>query len=258
MKVIIAPDKFKGSLSSFGVCEAIAAGIRQRWPDAEILFFPMADGGDGFAAVMKHYLHTSTIACSSADPLGRTIQVSYEWSAADRTAIIEMAAASGIVLLKPYERNPLRTSTYGTGLLMNDAMQRGAKKILLGLGGSATNDGGLGILAALGYEVKYTEGNDAVTAADGAKVTADSAAKNIAAIDAPNGESLQYVRSIVPPSSAGSFPSLLIACDVQNPLYGPQGAAYIYAPQKGANPAQVEELDRGLRNYAAVIQKQTG
>src|ERR1043165_4455930 len=117
MKIIIAPDKFKGSLSTFEVCHAIRDGIREVDDSVEIFLFPMADGGDGFAAVMKFYLHTDTVECSTVDPLGKNIKASYEWNAETKTAIIEMAVASGLVLLKDNERDPLKTSTAGTGIL---------------------------------------------------------------------------------------------------------------------------------------------
>jgi glycerate kinase len=235
MKVIIAPDKFKGSLTSIEAAAAIAAGILQVDSKANIVSFPMADGGDGFAAVMQHYLHTETVACLSADPLGRPMRAAYQWSAADKTAIIEMAVASGLVLLQPHERNPLKTSSYGTGLLVKDAIARGAVKIILGLGGSATNDAGTGILAALGFELNDSVGN----------------------VLEGRGEDLALIQSIVPPAFLPAV-DFQIACDVQNPLYGPQGAAYIYAPQKGADPVQTEQLDKGLRHFAAIIEKQTG
>src|SRR5258708_10480721 len=148
MKIIVAPDKFKGSLTSFEVCHAIAEGIKQADKTAKVFLFPMADGGDGFSEVMKYYLQTNTIDCKTVDPLGRNIAVSYQWNPKSKTAIIEMAVASGLVLLKQEEINPLKTSTYGTGLLVRDAIDRGAKKIILGLGGSATNDAGTGILSA--------------------------------------------------------------------------------------------------------------
>jgi glycerate kinase len=158
MKIIIAPDKFKGSLTSFEVCHAIAEGIRQADETAAFFLFPMADGGDGFAEVMKHYLQTSTIDCTTVDPLGRNIQASYQWSSKSKTAIIEMAVASGLVLLKQEERDPLKTSAYGTGLLIKDSIDKGAEKIILGLGGSATNDAGTGILSALGFQFEDAGG----------------------------------------------------------------------------------------------------
>ena len=235
MKIIVAPDKFKGSLSSFEACNSIAAGIRLSCPDCTVESFPMADGGDGFAVVMKHYLQTETVYCSAVDPLGRTIPARYEWRAADKTAIIELAVASGLVLLSPSERNPLKTSTYGTGLLIKDALQKGATKIILGLGGSATNDAGAGILTALGFTLKDAGG----------------------VILEGRGEDLMLVHTIVPPPVLPAI-DFHIACDVDNPLYGPQGAAFIYAPQKGASRQQVEQLDKGLRHFAHIVEAQTG
>src|SRR6266700_738467 len=151
MKIIIAPDKFKGSLTSFEVCDAVAAGIHQTYPSAEVLKFPMADGGDGFSTGMAYYRQTQTVSCLAADPLGRTIKAGWQWDKKNNTAIIEMAVASGLVLLTPEERNPLKTSSRGTGEMIRDAMHHGVEKIILGLGGSATNDAGTGILAALGF-----------------------------------------------------------------------------------------------------------
>jgi glycerate kinase len=235
MKILIAPDKFKGSLTSFEVCKAVHAGIQNRKPAATILEFPMADGGDGFAAIMKYYLTTDTIYCDTVDPLGRGITAFYEWDEKDKVAIIEMAVASGLVLLKGKERNPLLTSTFGTGLLMKDAMAKGAKKIILGLGGSATNDAGMGILSALGFQF-LSDKNEILQA---------------------SGENLFDIKDIITPHSIPTI-KLEIACDVQNIMYGKEGAAYIYAPQKGANPEQVKYLDDGLKNFAAVLKEKTG
>lgn len=235
MKIIVAPDKFKGSLSSFEACSSIAAGIWQVHPTCTIASFPMADGGDGFAAVMKHYLQTETVHCASVDPLGKTIPARYEWHAAGKTAIIELAVASGLVLLTASEQNPLKASTLGTGLLIKDAVQKGAKQIILGLGGSATNDAGAGILVALDFILKDSGG----------------------AVLQGRAEDLSHIHAIVPPPVLPDI-RFQLACDVQNPLYGPQGAAFVYAPQKGASPQQVEQLDNGLRHFAAIIAAQTG
>lgn len=234
MKIIVAPDKFKGSLTSFEVCKAISAGIKKWDPSIEVVELAMADGGDGFAAIMKHYLTTDTLYCDTVDALGRNITVSYQWNEKRRTAIIEMAVASGLVLLNEQERNPLLTSSIGTGLLIKDAIGRGAAKIILGLGGSATNDGGTGILAALGFQF-VNEHGDLLPA---------------------SGKSLLAIKKIIAPSFIPVL-KLEIACDVQNVLYGPQGAAYVYAPQKGASREQVQYLDKGLKNFAAVIKEQT-
>ena len=230
MKVIIAPDKFKGSLTSFEACKAIAAGIAAFDRSITCLPFPMADGGDGFAAVMKHYLHTDTMPCHTEDPLGRPITASYELK--DGAAIIEMAAASGLVLLKENERSALKTSTKGTGLMIKEAINAGAKKIILGLGGSATNDAGTGILAALGFQFLDKDGHPVNTC----------------------GENLIHIDKIVPPAPLPAV-QFEIACDVQNTLYGEQGAAFVYAPQKGALADEVRRLDQGLRHFAGLLPK---
>ncbi len=233
MKIIIAPDKFKGSLSSFEVCRAIEAGIHRAKPGIEVLSFPMADGGDGFAAILRHYKRTEMITCETVDPLHRKITVSYEWNKVEKIAIIEMAAASGLVLLRKKERNPMATSTYGTGLLIRHAMDKGAEKIKLGLGGSATNDAGTGILSALGFLFEDEKGN---------RLKA-------------SGENLSRINRIVLPAV---IPPVFfeIACDVENVLHGENGAAYVYAPQKGADEIMVKQLDEGLKNFDFVIKNQ--
>lgn len=240
INVVVAVDKFKGSLTSFEACKAIEEGISRADSDVEVLSFPMADGGDGFATVMQYYLQTSPVSCDTVDPLGRKITASYQWQEATATAIIETAAASGLVLLDKHEYDPLKASTYGTGLLLLDAVRRGARKIILGLGGSATNDGGTGILQAFGFGFFDAGGN---------KLEA-------------SGEALIHINQIESPADfqlpeiAGLM--LDIACDVRNPLYGNNGAAHVYAPQKGADPRAVELLDTGLKNFAAVLLRQTG
>ncbi|MCW3116468.1 MAG: hypothetical protein JWM28_550 [Chitinophagaceae bacterium] len=234
MKIIIAPDKFKGSLTAFEACKAITAGIKHVDKNTEAVSFPMADGGDGFASVMQYYLQTESISCVATDPLNRRINASYQWNEKTKTAIIEIAVTSGLVLLKDEERNPLLTSTCGTGLLIKDAIAKGATKIILGLGGSATNDGGTGILEALGFQLLDLNNN----------------------LLKANGENLSAIRKIIsPPLPAIKFE---IACDVQNVLCGPNGASFIYAPQKGANAEQVKFLDDGLKSLATVLLQQTG
>lgn len=235
MKIIVAPDKFKGSLTSFDACKAIGDGIKMADKNAEVTELPMADGGDGFASVLEYYLKTDPVYCDTVDPLGRNINGGYQWDRTTKTAIIEMAVASGLVLLEEEERDPLLTSTFGTGLLIKQAIEQGAEKIILGLGGSATNDGGTGILSALGFQL-ISESGDLLQAA---------------------GENLLAIRKIISPSFI-PLVKFEIACDVQNVLFGLQGAAYIYAPQKGANKEQVEFLDKGLKNLATILTKQTG
>ena len=235
IKVIIATDKFKGSLTSMQACECIRSGILQANKNAAIKIFPMADGGDGFATAIKYYWQTATIHCKAVNPLMKAIDASYEWDETNKTAIIELASASGLMLLKEDEQNPLHTSTYGTGLLIQHAIEKGACKIIVGLGGSATNDAGIGILSALGFGFKNKQGN----------------------ILPPVGASLSSVNSIEPPPLLPSV-EFVVACDVANTLFGRQGAAYIYAPQKGADGNAVKILDKGLRHFAYIIQLQTG
>ncbi|HEV8081765.1 MAG TPA: glycerate kinase [Chitinophagaceae bacterium] len=213
MKIIIAPDKFKGSLTSIEVCDAIKKGIFEADNSIESLSFPMADGGDGFAEVMKYYLHTETQFVRTVDPLGRNISASYEWNKKDFFAIIELASSSGLVILKKEERNPLVTSTVGTGLLIMHAINNGANKIILGIGGSATNDAGTGILSAMGFTI-LDEGNNILK---------------------PSGENLLLIKKIVPPDFLPPV-KIEIACDVINPLYGPEGAAYIFLHRKEPRP----------------------
>jgi len=234
MKIIIAPDKFKGSLTSAEVCNAVKQGIRLADENIDVYSFPMADGGDGFAAVMQYYTQTETVECITVDPLHRPINAAYQWSPVNKIAIIELAAASGLVLLQPPERNPMKTAAYGTGLLIKDAISKAAKKIILGVGGSATNDAGTGILSALGFTFM------------------DARGKEIPA----SGENLLLIQKIIPPPVLPVV-QFEIACDVDNVLYGPQGAAFIYAPQKGAAKEQVELLDEGLRHFAAVTLQHT-
>jgi glycerate kinase len=235
MKVVLAPDKFKGSLTSFEVCKALETAVVRLWPDADVYQLPMADGGDGFAAVLKYYKGTSSVSVSSVDALGKAITAGYEWSATEQLAIIEMAVASGLAMLDATQLKPLEASTYGTGLLLRDAIDRGAKEIILGLGGSATTDGGTGILKALGF--KLLDANDR---------------------ELPlGGGSLVTLKKIITPDTLPGI-RIQIACDVNNALYGSQGAAFVYAPQKGADASQVQQLDNGLRQLAAVLEEATG
>lgn len=234
MKILIAPDKFKGSAQSLEVCSAIVRGIKKVSIDHEIHVFPMADGGDGFSTVMKHYLHTETRYVGSVDPLGREIIGSYEYNPREKIAIIEVANCSGLVLVNN-EKNPLQTSTFGTGIQVKHAIDSGCDRILLGLGGSATSDAGMGILYALGFVLL---------------------GENDVKIE-PGGGNMVNIRKILPPPVFINA-KFEIACDVNNPMYGPEGAAHVFAPQKGADKYSVEILDRGLRNIADIIFRQTG
>jgi glycerate kinase len=236
MKVLIAPDKFKGSLNAIAVCNAIAEGIRLVDAEIEIIKLPLADGGEGTAEILTYHTAGKTITKTVKDPLMRPVEASFGMSGDGQTAFIEMAVASGLYLLKPEERNCLYTTTFGTGELILAALREGAKKIILGIGGSATNDCGMGMATALGYKFLDSNGKELE----------------------PVGENLQYVAEIT--DSALKFNphevEVKIACDVDNPLYGENGAAWIYGPQKGANEDAIEVLDRGLKKINKVFQKQ--
>lgn len=240
MKILLAPDKFRGSLTARQVCDAMTEGIRLVDPTAEIVALPLADGGEGTAEVLTDATNGRWHTVPVLDPLGRDIQAGFGISADGKTAFIEMAQASGLRLLAPTEYNPLRTSTYGTGQLIKHAIALGVEHIVLGIGGSATNDAGIGLAAALGWVFAgpSDQGDDL----------------------APCGGSLKYIKAINAPISP-SVPknvTISVACDVTNPLYGPNGAAAIYGPQKGASPDMVAELDDGLRNFAGIVYRDYG
>lgn len=234
MKILLAPDKFKGSLSAAAVCQSLTKGIQKTQPTAHIISKPMADGGDGSLAVLDYYFDLKTITQTVQDPLGRPISASYKMQ--KTTAYIEMAAASGLVLLQHEERNCMHTTSFGTGQLIADAIQKGATKIYLFIGGSATNDGGIGVAHALGYQFY------------------DKTGKRLA----PIGENLIHIHHIDNNHLYFNpkFISVKVICDVNNPFYGKNGAAYVYAPQKGASPEEVEHLNRGLIHLATILKKQ--
>ncbi len=235
-KIILASDSFKGSLSSNEVNTILEQAARKFYPEAEIIKFAMSDGGEGLVEALLNIHGGEKIRLPVHDPLGRPIQAVYG-RLPDHSAVIEIAAASGLPLLSPAERNPLRTSTYGTGELICDSLDTGCRKILLGLGGSATNDGGTGLAAALGIRFHCADGRIAHCGQD---------LIDLSLIDT----------SAIHPALAKT--EIRIACDVTNPLFGPNGAAAIFAPQKGATQAQVELLDAGLQNLARLILQATG
>ncbi|MGB5555920.1 MAG: glycerate kinase [Flavobacteriaceae bacterium] len=236
MKFVLAPDKFKGSLTGFEICDAIENGLRKVFSDAEILKMPLADGGDGTIEVVKHYLNAETIKLTVNNPLFHPVEASYLFSKDTKIAYIEMAEASGLKLLKVHERNCKSATSLGTGELIADALEKGAKEIILGIGGSATNDAAMGMAVALGF-VFLDENNKPLL---------------------PVGSSLNHVRKI---STSGVDPRLKnvrvkVACDVTNPFYGKEGAAFVYAEQKGATKEEISMLDEGLRNFAKIIKEQ--
>ncbi|MCO8121358.1 glycerate kinase [Stieleria sp. TO1_6] len=239
MNILIIPDKFKGSLSGAEVIAAIAEGIRAVDDHIKVHHIIASDGGDGFLhSIENNHPCLDSIACQTTDPLGREIQSKYLFDAQANCAYVEMAKASGMELLSAAERNPMLTSTRGTGVLIADAIARGAETIFVGLGGSATNDGGVGIAAALGYRFIDPQGTE---------------------ID-PVGGQLQQIASI---DASGRLPALdhvrVVAInDVANPLLGDEGAAAVYAPQKGADEDMVAQLELGLANLDQVVQRDLG
>lgn len=237
-KIVVASDSFKGSLTSLDVAQNVEKAIREVYPLCDVLKVNVADGGEGTMEALQQTLGGVRVSLVVKDPLGREIEATYVILNDGITAVVEMSAASGLPLLKSDERNPLKTSTYGTGQLICDALDRGCRKILVGIGGSATNDAGMGMLQALGYRFLDAQGNQLQ----------------------PVGENLQLVSSI---DSTGRHPDLdktefVVACDVKAPLYGRNGAAYVFAPQKGADQKMVEMLDAGLRHFSEVSSAMAG
>lgn len=238
MKILLAPDKFRGSLDAQQVCGAMTEGIRMVSPEIEVVSLPMADGGEGTLDLLLWYSDGKKQTTKVQDPLGRVIDAEYGLSADGKTAFIEMATASGLRLLKTEERNPLKTSTFGTGELIKIVLEAGVENVILGIGGSATTDAGIGMAAALGWQFLDENGEEL----------------------SPIGENLVKIKAIKPPSFTiyHSPFTIKVACDVTNALFGENGAAYIYGPQKGADKQAVEQLDEGLQNIAKIFERDFG
>lgn len=235
MKILIAPDSFKGSLSAKEAADSIEKGIKKADKEIQTVKVPMADGGEGTVESLVDVTGGKIHKVYVYDPLMREIESFYGILGDGETAVIEMAAASGLTLLPRDERNPLLANTYGTGQLILAALNMGCKKMIIGLGGSATNDGGAGMAAALGVRFFDFRGE----------------------IIMPNGENLKHICDIDIRGLDSRIKdvSIEVACDVENPLIGPNGASYIFGPQKGADIQMVEELDKGLQNYGLVLEK---
>ncbi len=233
MKIIIAPDKFKNSLTGLEFCNAVEEGLKSIMPDIDIVKLPLADGGDGTIEVVNFYLEGSIVNVVVNNPFFQPTKATYLYSETSKTAFIEMAEASGVKLLKPEQFDCRNATTFGTGEMITDAIDKGASKIILGIGGSATNDCGIGMASALGYRFLDEKGNDVKQI--GANLS------KITSID---------VVKVHPKLIDVSFE---IACDVTNPLYGKDGAAYVYGPQKGATEADVKLLDKGLQDFSKII-----
>lgn len=234
MNILVACDSFKDALSADGVCRAIASGLKKTHPDASITEMPLSDGGEGLLDVLRGPLGLGWVEMDVADPLGRTIRGRYGLSADSRTAVIEMAEASGLQRLTLEERDPRKTSTFGTGQMLADAKRRGVDHVLLAIGGSATNDAGIGAAAALGWRFLDADGQPLE----------------------PVGGNMARIARLVP--QPAPFARVEVLCDVTNPLHGPTGAAWVYGPQKGGTKETLTELDAGLRHIAALVEAQLG
>lgn len=234
MHVLIACDSFKDALDATRVCRAIAAGLKRAHPHIRITEMPLSDGGEGLLDVLGAPMGLTTVEAPAHDALGRPITGRYGLSGDGKTCVVEMAEASGLQRLTLAERDPLKATTFGTGELLADARRRGAVKAVLAIGGSATNDAGIGAAAALGWRFLDANGNDLP----------------------PDGGHLGQVAKIVP--APAPFDSMDVLCDVTNPLYGPKGAAWIYGRQKGGTDATLPGLDAGLKHLAAIVAAQLG
>lgn len=236
MKILLIPDKFKGSLNAKAVVAAITKGIQKADPDVETISVLASDGGDGFLNAVSENKNCFEVFDHSVDPLRRKIRTSYLLNTDEKKAYIELAKASGLELLKDEERNVMLSSTFGTGLQIDGAIEKGAKEIYVGLGGSATNDAGIGIAHALGYTFFDMDG--VVLQPIGANL------RRIGKIELP--ENLARLKSV----------SFFAVNDVDNPLFGSRGASHTYAKQKGADEQEIEELDSGLKHLSEVVHRQ--
>lgn len=237
-KAVIASDSFKGSLTSAEVASAISAGIKEVFPECRVLAIEAADGGEGTMTALMKILGGKTVEAEVHDPLMRPVKAVYGISDDGTTAIMEMSAASGLCLLGTDERNPMKTTTFGTGEMIADASRRGCRRFLVGIGGSATNDAGTGMLAALGARFLSADGR----------------------ILPGTGEALPHIAGIdlsgIP--EAVSRSEFTVACDVDSPFCGPDGAAYTFAPQKGADARMAEALDLGMEAFSRTVTRMCG
>ena len=234
MKIVIAMDSFKGNLSATEVCEIISYAIQEKLPSTQVVLKPIADGGEGTADAMLKSIPGKWIKKTVIGPLfDMKVNAGFAWFEETRTVLVEMASAAGLQLLKKEQCNPMKTTTYGVGELINAALRYNPEKILFAIGGSATVDGGTGLASALGWQFVDNDGN---------KVSGC-------------GGGLGKIEKIIPPQKEMNIP-VEVLCDVQNPLCGEHGAAKIYGPQKGATPEMVEELEAGLCHLGNLIKKQ--
>jgi glycerate kinase len=249
MKILIAPDKFKGTLDAREVAQNIARGLLDVLPDAEIEIMPMADGGEGTAEAICAARGCSWLACKAHDPLGREIDARYGWIDQQKLAVMEMSEASGMGRLSQTERDPLRATTFGVGEMISDAVTRGAREIIIGLGGSATNDGGFGMACALGYRFFSTERELTGAVSD---------LQSLTKIERPVVAGGPPANLTIQPVGLPLQLNIIAAVDVKNPLLGENGATRVFGPQKGASKSDLNNLERALNRLADVVAREFG
>lgn len=237
-RVVVASDSFKGCLTSLQVADAVEAGVKSVYPSCEVVKLSVADGGEGTVQALSDAMNGEIVSILVKDPLGREVSASYAMIREKETAVIEVSAASGLTLLSPQERNPLAASSYGSGQIISDALSRGCRNFLMCIGGSAVNDAGMGMLSALGFRFLDEEGNRLEGSGADMSGVCDV---DLSQVDPALGEAV-----------------FTVACDVDSPFCGTQGAAYVFAPQKGAGPEQVKILDEGMSHFASVMKTLTG
>jgi glycerate 2-kinase len=235
LSILICPDSFKDAVTSLEACQAIARGIELSAPEVPYQIFPVSDGGEGFTDVLDYHLNLAHITCITKDPLGRSIEPEILYDEDNKRAFFAMSQAAGFELLSAVERNPLHTSTYGVGMMVDACVEAGAHEIMIGVGGSSTNDGGTGMASALGWQFLDQNGNSIT----------------------PVGKNLLAIREIVRPvNNILNDVDVTLLCDVDNPLLGPSGATYTYAAQKGASAMELVLLEAGIDNLNALFRNQ--
>jgi glycerate kinase len=249
MRILIAPDKFKGSLNAREVAENIAEGLRGALPKAKIEIVPMADGGEGTAEAICEARSRSWLKCKAHDPLSREIEARYAWIEDEKLAVMEMSEAAGMRRLSESERDPLRATTFGVGEMMLDAASRGSNQLIIGLGGSATNDGGWGMARALGFRF-FADTKELAGAV--------SELTELARIEAPVAAGVSPASSQMQPTRLPPQLKIIAAVDVQNPLLGKNGATRVFGPQKGVSKDDIGVLERALARLADVVAKEFG
>jgi glycerate kinase len=249
VRILVAPDKFKGALNAREVAQNIAKGLLDVLPDAEIELMPMADGGEGTAKAICDARGCSWLECKAHDPLGREIDARYGWIEQEKLAVMEMSEAAGMRQLSESERDPIRATTFGVGEMILDASKRGAKEIIIGLGGSATNDGGFGMARALGYRF-FSDAKELTGAV--------TDLQNLTQIEPPVAAGAPPANSKMQPARLPLQLDIIAAVDVKNPLLGENGATRVFGPQKGASKGDLDKLDRALTKLADIVARKFG